>query len=106
MTQQEIEVPAAPEWPSLPPPPEYWPSTVSTYARHQVKRRDHCQVDVRILHADQTLRLAPRIARHRRKGLPTDKESLLLCDQHAREYRGRDNEVRKKAGLQPLAGAV
>jgi hypothetical protein len=104
MTQQEIEVPPAPEWPGLPEPPAYWPSTVSKYSRHKVQRRDHCHIDVRLLHDHPELKMAPRVAMWRRKGLPTDKDSLLLCDQHRREYLNRDNAVRVKAHLAPLAG--
>lgn len=104
MTQQEIEIPPGPEWPGLPEPPEYWPSTVSKYAPHRVQRRDHCQVCVRILHADPSLKLAPQVAQFRRRGLPTDKDQLLLCSQHRRDYLNRDNAVRVKAHLAPLAG--
>lgn len=105
MTQEEIPLPPPPPFPDLPEPPAYWPSTVSKYARHNVQRRDHCAVDVRILH-EQGGDFAPRAAHWRRRGLPTDKEQLLLCDHHKQQYVTRDNVVRLKAGITALGGGL
>lgn len=106
MTQQEIPADVIDPLPELPPPPAYWPSTVSSYTRVSVQRREHCDVCVKLAHGGADLHGPPRRAKWRRKGLPTATlaETVRLCDQHRRQYLNRDNEVRVKAHLAPLAG--
>jgi hypothetical protein len=104
--QTAIEIPDQPALPELPPPPDYWPSTVSKYSRVKLQRRDLCTVCVRLAHAGAQLPTGPQRATHRRKGLPTDKadKQLDLCRTHHRQYLNRDNDARVKAGLDPLPG--
>ena len=107
MTEQtEIALPAQPALPELPPPPTYWPSTVSKYTRIKLQGRFLCTVCVRLAHDGTKLPAGPQRAVYRRRGLPTDPadRQLDLCREHHRQYLNRDNEARAKAGVPPLSG--
>jgi hypothetical protein len=95
--------------PLLPPPPEFWPMTTSTYSTYKVQRRQHCDVCIRLLHA-KVWQGPPRIGvsvRRKAAGQPVSHpDTLILCYGHKLQYVTRDNEARVQAGLDTLNGGA
>lgn len=112
---QQSEIPVTPMQPPPDLPPvdstlggmSWWPTTESAYATYRVRGRTHCTVDVLLVHSGQWAG-PPRVAMFVRRPFPRltlkDPRVFLLCQDHKLQFVTRDNEVRRRAGKDPLAG--